>query len=284
MEVKDGVSNTYNFFVKIINALDLDRAIRITINIIIILIAAFIANKVIVKLVDKIISKQSKLKIGIDKKRVNTISAVLKSTLKYIVYFFALSAILYQFFGPISFTLASIGGVAIGLGAQNLIKDVVNGFFMVFEDHFSVGDYITMGTKSGVVQSIGIRLTKLKDFNGDLHIIPNGNVSEVTNHSRNNMRVLVDVDVAYEENIDDVFATLQEVCDKFKDNENIMEGPKVLGVSALKDSGVNITVWAAAKPMTQWDCEREIRKEIKLALDKKGIEIPYPKMNIYTSK
>lgn len=281
MEFGTVLTKTYDFFMKALMSIDLEKILSKCISIVLTLIIASIVYKILVRLVDKLIAKQKKFKVGLDEKRINTISAVLKSLLKYTIYFFAFSAILYQFFGAISLTFASIGGVAIGLGAQNLVKDVVNGFFMVFEDQFSVGDYISVGDKGGVVQSIGLRLTKLKDFNGDIHIIPNGSINQVTNHCRSDMRILVDVDVAYEEDIDRVTSILEEVCKNFKDDDNIVEGPKVLGVSALKDSGVTFTVWATSKPMAQWECEREIRKQVKKALDREGVEIPYPKLTVY---
>lgn len=261
--------------------LDLDNIVDKAINIIIIIIAMWVVIMISTKLINKFIEKQSNMKISLDDKKAHTIGAVLKSVVRYTVYFFGISAILTSIFGPITITLAGIGGAAIGFGAQSLIKDVINGFFIIFEDQFSVGEYINIGDKGGVVESVGLRLTRLKDFNGDLHIIPNGSIVIMTNHSRNDMRVLVDVDVAYEEDIDNVINTLEEVCDRFKEYPDIVEGPKVIGVTSLKDSGVSVRVWAKAKPMTQWDCENILRKDIKKALDNAGIEIPYPKRTIY---
>ncbi|MCI6276874.1 MAG: mechanosensitive ion channel family protein [Clostridium sp.] len=281
MNFDSALTKTYDFFIKLLQSIDLEKMVLKVISILVIFLIASIVYKISVRLVDKLIAKQKKFKVGLDEKRVKTISIVLKSFLKYTIYFFAFSAVLYQFFGAISLTFASIGGVAIGLGAQNLIKDVVNGFFMVFEDQFSVGDYIHIADKGGVVQSIGLRLTKLKDFNGDVHIIPNGSVGQITNHCRSDMRVLVDVDIAYEEDIDRVTSILEGVCEEFKGNDQIVEGPKVLGVSALKDSGVTFSIWATTKPMAQWECEREIRKHVKKALDREGVEIPYPKRTVY---
>ena len=281
MNFDSALTKTYDFFIKLLQSIDLEKIVLKVISILVIFLIASIVYKISVRLVDKLIAKQKKFKVGLDEKRVKTISIVLKSFLKYTIYFFAFSAVLYQFFGAISLTFASIGGVAIGLGAQNLIKDVVNGFFMVFEDQFSVGDYIHIADKGGVVQSIGLRLTKLKDFNGDIHIIPTGSVGQITNHCRSDMRVLVDVDIAYEEDIDRVTSILEGVCEEFKGNDQIVEGPKVLGVSALKDSGVTFSIWATTKPMAQWECEREIRKHVKKALDREGVEIPYPKRTVY---
>ena len=249
-------------------------------NLLLIIVAMYLFIRIGTRIIDKSMKKQSKLKISLDEKKANTLAALLKSILRYTVYFFGIAAILTQIFGTISLTFASIGGVAIGFGAQNLVKDVINGFFILFEDQFAVGDYIHIGDKGGIVESIGLRLTKLKDFNGDINIIPNGLINQVTNHSRSDMRILVDVDVAYEEDIDRVIEVISEVCEKFKGNENIVEGPKVVGVTSLKESGVTIRVFGRAKPMTQWDCENNLRVEIKKALDKAKIEVPYPRRKI----
>ena len=206
----------------------------------------------------------------------------MRSILKYSVYFLGITTILSVLFGGISFTFASIGGVALGFGAQSLIKDFINGFFILFEDQFGIGDYVTIGNFSGIIQTIGIRTTVIKDFNGDIHSIPNGTISEVTNHSRGNTRFIVDVDIAYEEDIDNAINAIKECCDKFqKEHEEFINEPmEVLGVSALAASSVTIRTIGRTKPLTQWKMENELRKAIKITLDKKGIEIPYPKTQL----
>lgn len=200
------------------------------------------------------------------------------------MYFFGITVILTLIFGSklfsaVSLTFASIGGVALGFGSQNLVKDVVNGFFILFEDQYSVGDYITIGKSSGIVESIELRVTKIRSFKGDLHIIPNGNISEVTNHSRGPISINVNVSIAYEENIDDATKVINIACDEFsKDNEDIVEKPKVVGITELGSSGVNIRVSGKVKPMKQWANENQLRKYVKEALDKAEIEIPYNKL------
>lgn len=244
-------------------------------------IAMYLAIKIGSKIIDKTVRKQGKYKFSLDEKKAKTIGALLKSILRYTVYFLGIGFILTEIFGTISLTLASIGGVAIGFGSQSLVKDVINGFFILFEDQFSVGDYINIDSKGGVVESIELRVTKLRDFNGDLHIIPNGMITQVTNHSRGDMRFLIDIDIAYEEDVDRAIAVLQTTSDNFKkNNENVVEGPKVLGVAALKEYGVTLRVFGKAKAMTQWDIENRLRREIKLALDDAEIEIAYPKRKI----
>ena len=152
----------------------------------------------------------------------------------------------------------------------------------MFEDQYGVGDYVTIGNFEGIIDSIGIRTTILKDFNGDLHLIPNGTIKEVTNHSRNNIRFIVDVSIAYEQDIDNALSVIRETCDKFQEKykDDVPNPIDIWGVTALGASGVNIRVVGFSKPMKQWAMERELRKEIKEALDKAKIEIPYNKTEI----
>ncbi len=132
---------------------------------------------------------------------------------------------------------------------------------------------------------MGLRVTKLRDFSGDLHIIPNGRVQVVTNKTRGAMRALVKVSIAYEENIDDAIRVLEKVCKEIKSsNDNILDGPTILGVTDLGDFDVSISIVAKTKPMEQWAVEREIRKKVKEAFDRENIEIPYPKRVIFGGK
>ena len=235
-----------------------------------------IGNYIIRKFVDNQIKSDGIL--SMDSQRAKTLGEVMKSVLKYSVYFIGITAIASIIFGGISITFASIGGVALGLGAQSLIKDLINGFFILFENQFGVGDYITIGNFSGIVSSIGIRTTIIKDFNGDIHCITNGSILEVTNHSRSDSSFIVDVNIAYKEDIDNAISVIEKACEEFKkENEkDINEDINVLGVVALGASGVTIRVLGKAKPLRQWDMERELRKLIKVTLDKNNIEIPFP--------
>jgi moderate conductance mechanosensitive channel len=251
------------------------------IRLILILIAMYIVIKVGSFLIEKTVKKKSDHMFSLDEKKAQTLGAILSSILRYMVYFFGIGGILSVIFGPISLTFAGIGGVAIGFGAQSFVKDVINGIFILFEDHFSVGDVVSIDSKMGVVESMELRVTKVRDFNGDLHIIPNGNISQVTNRSRGNMRILVDIDIAYEEDVDNAINVLSEACEDFKvGNEDLLDGPSVMGVADLKDSGVTIRIVGRVKPMTQVTNENLLRKELKKTLDRAGIEIPYPRRKI----
>jgi moderate conductance mechanosensitive channel len=222
-------------------------------------------------------------KIRMEEKKAKTLSALTKSIVRYLIVFI-LGLIILDIFGiqtaPI---LASAGilGLAIGFGAQNLVRDVITGFFLILEDQFSIGDYIEAAGVDGTVEEIGFRTTRIRDFGGQLHIIPNGSIDRVTNYVTGNMRVLVEVQVAYKEDIEKVLSVLGEMCAKAtEDIEVITDGPRVLGVTDLADSGVKILLWAKTKPMEQWGVTREIRRRAKLALDEANIEIPFPHMVI----
>ncbi|MGL5085648.1 MAG: mechanosensitive ion channel family protein [Clostridium sp.] len=234
-------------------------------------------------LINKFVEKQrkSKLSFSMNEQKAVTIAYVLKSALKYAVYFSGIATIIFSNFKMSGEVLAA-GGFAIGIGAQSLVKDLINGFFILFEDQYGVGDHITIGVYEGIVEGIGVRTTTLRDFSGDVHTITNGSILNVTNHSRGDIRFIVDVEIAYEENVENALNLIKKVCIKFEEanNENLRGAIEVLGVIALNASGVSIRVIGRAVPLQQWAMERELRKSIKLALDREGIEIPYPKTQI----
>lgn len=249
-------------------------------KIIAVIVIAMIALRFSGILIERLLRVRKTDTINIDEKKVNTLRPLLKSILRYIVYFIAGVTVLRILGIPTESILATagIGGLAVGFGAQNLVKDVISGFFILFEEQFSVGDYISTGGLKGIVEEMGLRVTKLRDFSGELHIIPNGEISKVTNHTRGSMRALVDVSVAYEEDIDKAIQVLKKICDEMAEEyEDIIEGPTVLGVVDLGASEVVIRIIAKTVPLQQWSIERELRRRIKNTFDKAGIEIPYPR-------
>ena len=253
--------------------------IWVIIKVIFILIVMYLIIKIGNKIINRYVSKQKNFRISLNDKRAKTIGAILKSVLKYAVYFFGIFTIITVIspkVGITGLTFAGIGGVAVGLGAQSIIKDIINGFFILFEDQFSVGDYISIDDKSGIVESIELRVTKIRDFNGDLHIIPNGLISKVTNHSKGNMRVTVDVEISYDEDIQKVIEVMAQLCKNFaQENSSITEGPTVQGITNIKDNRVTIRVAGKAKAMTQWDMEMKLRRKIGETLKKENIKTPY---------
>lgn len=253
-------------------------------KIILIIILARIVIRITNALIDKFIDNRDKVKLKLDESRINTAKGILKSITRYTIYFIALGPILEQMDIDIKSIIAAagIGGLAIGFGAQNLVKDIITGFFILFEDQFSVGDYIEIDGKNGIVEEMALRITKIRDFSGDLHIIPNGSITKVTNRCRGNMRAKVDMSIAYEENIERAIEVLNKTSESIsKENNDIIEGPIVLGVTNFGASDVIITIIAKVKPMSQWEVERIMRKRFKEVFDEEGIEIPYPKRVIY---
>ncbi|MBU5322743.1 mechanosensitive ion channel family protein [Sarcina sp. JB2] len=251
--------------------------------IVIIFILMMIAIRIANKFIDRMVKNQieSNHKFSMDEKKAKTIGILLKSLVKYSVYFLGITSMLSIVFGAISWAFASVGGVAVGLGAQSFIKDMINGIFILFEEQYSVGDYVTIDNSKGIVKAIGLRTTELRDFNGDIYIIPNGSIQVIVNHSKGDMRVLVDIGIAYEADIELAISVINEVCSKYnQENPNITTPIEVLGVTALNDSNVNIRVIGETKPMKQWEAERELMKRIKLEFDKRGIEIPYNKVQV----
>jgi small conductance mechanosensitive channel len=238
--------------------------------------------------IKKFFDKQREFKYKLDAKRTDTLATLCISILRYSVYFIALITILDNVFGITPTTIitaAGVGGLAIGFGAQNLVKDVITGFFILLEDQFSVGDMITIDGMMGTVEEMGLRITKIRNYTGDLYIIPNSEIKKVTNHTRGDKAAIVDVSVAYEENMDLVINVLNKVCETAaKELTSIVEGPTVLGVVNLGDSGVVIRVFAKTIAGAHWEVERQLRKRIKDAFDREGIEIPYNRLVVINKK
>jgi len=185
-------------------------------------------------------------------------------------------------------TGAGILGIVIGFGAQNLIKDIINGMFILFEQWFQVNDIIAVGDKAGVVEKFNLRVTVIRDLNGRVHYIPNGQINILSNLSQEWANAVVDIGVHYKENTDKVIKVLEEIFDdlvndvKYKDL--ILERPKILGdngVDDLSNSSVTFKIICKVKPSNQWTIERQLRKKIKDKFDEAGIEIPYPSTNVY---
>jgi small conductance mechanosensitive channel len=251
---------------------------------VIIIILSVIAIRVGSSGIKKFFDKQRQFKYSLDSKRTDTLSTLCESVLRYTVYFVATVTILKNIFGIETTTIitaAGVGGLAIGFGAQGLVKDVISGFFILLEDQFAVGDMITVEGMMGKVEEMGLRITKIRHYAGDLFIIPNGEIKKVTNHTRGEKGAIIDVSVAYEENIDKVFDVLKELCIKAgSEIDSIVDGPTVLGVTDIRDSGVGIRIFAKTIAGEQWAVERQIRKLIKDAFDRNNIEIPYKRIVI----
>jgi|SRR5690625_38023 len=221
-----------------------------------------------------------------DGKREQTLNNLSKSILSYFIMFLVIMIILDIFQVPIRTMLAGAGvaGIAIGFGAQNLIRDVIAGFFIIFENQFSVGDYIEIGEIEGDVVMIGMRNTTLRSYFGQTYIIPNGYIEVLTNYSSSNGFAMVEINIPYESDIlaveKLVAKTLVVLPEKHHD---IFVGmPEINGVQALELSNYILRVRAETQPVMQWEGARIIRKEVKEKLFEQGVEIPSPRMVVYS--
>jgi moderate conductance mechanosensitive channel len=239
-----------------------------------ILILAMVVIKIGSFFIKKIFEKQKKFKFRLNDKRLDTMSTLLLSIFRYTIYLIAIVTILTDVFNLKSvLAAAGIGGIAIGLGAQSLIKDVISGFFIILEDQFVVGDLITVDTLTGTVEHMELRVTRIRNFNGDLHIIPNGDIRKVTNHTRGDKAVMVDIPVSNNADMDEAFAIADDVCTAVaKEFETLVEAPKVLGITELGKDSLTLRIIARTLPNEQWEVERRIRKLIREGFSKGRID------------
>ncbi|MCM1984867.1 mechanosensitive ion channel family protein [Lyngbya confervoides] len=180
---------------------------------------------------------------------------------------------------------AGILGLAISFGSQNLIKDVLNGLFLIWEDQFGVGDVVTINQVSGAVETMNLRITQLRSQDGDLITLPNGSIEMVKNHSNQWSRANLGIEIAYHTDLDQAIevirATATEMTRDPQWQEDILEPPQVLGVDAFGENSVTIRLWIKTSPLRQWDVSREFRRRLKYAFDKVGISIPFPQRSIW---
>jgi small-conductance mechanosensitive channel len=179
---------------------------------------------------------------------------------------------------------AGVAGVALGLGAQTVIRDVISGALIILEDQFAVGDSIRVGDIAGGVEQMTLRATFLRDLEGTLHVIPNGEIRIVSNLTKGWSRAMVDVGVAYEEDIGRVVDALGKIGHGLYRDEQfaplLLEEPTVTGVEALGDWTVTVRIMVKTKPGKQWDVARELRRRIKESFEREGIEMPYPRQEV----
>lgn len=250
----------------------------ITVKIIGIFIAYRIVKGLALKVLNNSFDNIMKRK-NISEGRARTLQKLGENIISYVL-IFILAATLFSVFGlSVASLIAGAGviGLAISFGAQGLVNDVVTGFFLLLERQVDVNDYVTVGSHEGIVESVGLRTTQIRSFNGTLNYIPNREIVSVSNHSRGNMQALVDISISYDEDIDRALEIMQKTCSEVATkNPNIVEGPNVLGVQAFGTSDVVLRVIAKTKNMEQWSVERQLRRAIREAFDANGIKIPLP--------
>jgi small conductance mechanosensitive channel len=183
---------------------------------------------------------------------------------------------------------AGVVGLAVGFGAQSLIKDFFNGLFILVENQIRQGDVVEVGGKSGLVEDVTLRYVRLRDYEGSVHYIPNGLISTVTNKSRGFAHAVIDVGIAYRENVDEAFEIMREVGAQMRASEafaaKILEDLEIAGVENWADSAVVLRCRFKTATLEQWGVRREFLRRLKEAFDTRGIEIPYPHLTLYAGQ
>ncbi|QPC47919.1 mechanosensitive ion channel family protein [Mangrovibacillus cuniculi] len=258
---------------------------EITLQIIVILLLTMIAQRIVKSMLSNVFKVRSRTPLNFSQRRETTLQKLLENVATYVIYFVSLVTILGTFNINVQGLIAGAGivGLAVGFGAQNLVRDIISGFFIIFEDQFSVGDYVRIGQAEGFVEEIGLRTTKVKSWTGELHIFPNGSIVEVVNFSIHNSIAVVDISIAYEGDIAKAESVIQEwlqtVPEKYVD---VVKTPELLGVQTLGASEVVLRLIAETLPMKHLSVARGLRKDLKVVLDQHGIEIPFPRLVMYS--
>ena len=219
--------------------------------------------------------------------RAQTMGSLLKSIITGVVLMVVVTMCLAEVNVNIAPIIASAGiiGIALGFGAQSLVSDFLSGVFMIFEDQYGVGDEIDLGEAFGTVEAVSLRVTRLRDINGTVWYVRNGEITRVGNMSQNWARTVLDITVAYHEDLTKVRRVLEDVAHDLWDDEDfqgrIIEEPSVWGVQDLGADGVTMRVALKTAPLEQWAVAREMRQRIKSRFDFEGIEIPFPQRVVW---
>ncbi|MEZ5093792.1 mechanosensitive ion channel family protein [Nocardioides sp.] len=218
--------------------------------------------------------------------RARTMGSLFKSIISAVIVAVVGTMILSEFvdIGPI-LASAGIAGVALGFGAQSLVKDFLSGIFMIFEDQYGVGDVVDAGEATGTVEAVGLRVTRLRDVDGTVWYVRNGEIIRIGNKSQNWARSVLDIGVAYGEDLSRVRRILEEVAHTLWEDDEfqgvIIEEPEVWGVEDLAADAVTVRVTLKTAPLEQWRVARVMRERIKARFDHEGIEIPFPQRVVW---
>jgi len=220
-------------------------------------------------------------------KRTNTLSTVFVDTGIVVIAILAIFTVLAEVGVNVAPALAGLGvaGIAVGFGAQSLVKDIFNGFHIILENQFGVGDWVSIAGVDGLVEVVSLRRTVVRDFDGSVHTVPNGEIKVATNFTKEWARVNMDVSVGYGEDLDRVIEVIDRVGKELAEDPewapDILETPYALRVQAFEDSGIAIKIIGQVKQMRQWPIMGELRLRLKRAFDEENIEIPWPHTKVY---
>lgn len=260
--------------------------------IVIIALAALVARSsglLIEKLVRRLVVQNHTLTKEDERQREDTIIRILTGTIHVLIILMAGMMVLSELGVAIGPLLAGAGivGLAFGFGGQYLIRDIISGLFIILENQYRVGDVVCLGATCGLVEDISLRMTVLRDLDGVVHHVPNGEITQSSNLSKYFARVNLNVGVSYDSNIEHVIGVVNKVGQGLADDLEwkpfILKAPQFLRVDNFGDSAMIIKILGETKPLKQWDVAGELRKRLKIAFDAEGIEIALPQRVIHTS-
>jgi small-conductance mechanosensitive channel len=266
----------------------IDHGIRILVIAAVAAVLWFALNKFLPPIVRRTVSrtgyKESKSAV---EKRTNTLLSVFKGMGRVFIVVVAIMMVLDEAGIPVAPVLAGFGivGIAIGFGAQYLIRDLIAGIFIILENQYRVGDVVNVANVGGLVEDITLRKTVLRDLDGIVHHIPNGTIQTASNYTRNFSRVNLNISVGYGTDLDHAISVINRVGKELAEDEKwrkiIKSPPQVLRVDNLGDSGIDIKILGDVEPIRQWDVMGELRLRLKKTFDAEGIEIPWPHTKVY---
>jgi small conductance mechanosensitive channel len=266
----------------------IDHGIRILIIVVVGAVLWFALNKFLPPIVRRSVArtKYKESKEGIEK-RTNTLLSIFKGMGRVFIGVVAIMMVLSEVGLPVAPILAGFGiaGIAIGFGAQYLIRDLIAGIFIILENQYRVGDVARVADVAGLVEEVTLRKTVLRDLDGIVHHVPNGEIRIASNFTRHFGRVNLDIAVAYDTDLDHAISVINRVGQELAEDEKwrkvIKSPPQVLRVNNLGDSGIDIKILGDVKPIEQWAVMGELRLRLKKAFDAEGIEIPWPHTKVY---
>ena len=256
-------------------------------RVLLILALAAIALRFIPRLISRVRKAvQERQDSAEDGRRIHTLSRVIRYVFTVLVTVVTGILLLGEFGVSVAPILGAAGvvGIALGFGAQSLVKDYFTGFFLLLENQIRVGDIVEAGGKSGVVEELTLRYLRLRDYSGNVHYVPNGNISVVTNMSLGYANAVIDAGVAYGEDVDRVIGVMRQVGEELRQDAafsaKILDALDIAGVDRWAESSVVIRCRFKVVPLEQWNVRREYLRRLKAAFDREGIEIPFPHVRL----
>lgn len=256
-------------------------------QILLIFVLLFVVLKIVKTVINRLLQRLQKGRDEEYRKRTDTLSSIVQLIAQIAIWGVGLIIILGELgiqIGPI-LAAAGILGLAVGFGAQNIVQDVISGFFLLLEDQLRIGDVVDVGGKAGLVEKITLRMVLLRDLSGNLHFVRNGKIDIVTNMTKDYSRYVLDIGVAYKEDVDEVIRVIEQVDEEMRSDPqygpNILEPIEILGLDRFEDSAVIVRARTKTKPVQQWSVGREFNRRLKKRFDEQGIEIPFPHRTLF---